>query len=271
MFGHGSIQSSSFSGSSYTNSEVDTYISYLNSQSWTLPSSAELTKLDTFFTTLKTNSILSQLDYLHLFAWGTSKDTTRANVVNPGTFTITYTGTVTYTSGTSIVSDGSTGYFENGYTDSVSGINRTLNSAFDCVLTGTYGNGSRETLLTCNFSTSSNRTLIFTRSGVSTEVFSLNSSGTTSGLTLADDDFFAINRNSSSTQWSWFQNTSETTVTGSAGNSQSLHAKNLRWMATDETTAADYSVTEYRAVAGGAGLSSAQVTTLRSALITLLT
>lgn len=108
-----------------------------------------------------THTWATVLDGLYLAANKTEADF-EINMVNPGSFTATKTGTVTFTAYQGVTGDGSTGFYDTGFVESTAGGNASLNSVTIgyCSATATGGTtspmgdlGSANGFLTINVAT----------------------------------------------------------------------------------------------------------------------
>jgi hypothetical protein len=85
------------------------------------------TLINQFFEDLDNSGILSGIDAMWLLA-NQSEPAARVNLVDPGTFDLTPSGTIVFTQWMGAKSDG-TSYYETGYNPSVNATNYTLHSA----------------------------------------------------------------------------------------------------------------------------------------------
>lgn len=108
-------------------------LDYADSQGYTLPSAAQQLKQNQLVLDLKAAGIWTELDILYVFATDGDSDYAKINWINPGTFTQTQVGTVTFTMSIGFSGNAVNGYFNNGWVPSTHAIKYTQNDA--CVFT----------------------------------------------------------------------------------------------------------------------------------------
>jgi hypothetical protein len=247
--------------------DAETYFSALTTAGASLTTAIE-SAFSTFVVTLKSASIWSKISVLYPFIGGTA--TTHAiNAKNPGTYDITWNGTLTH-SANGVQGDGSTGYglldiktssAASGSSASVSIYSRTSSSLAAVIEIGSYDSGLAFQLA-AGTSAANQCTCL---GGIYTTSYAYASTNYgTAGC-------FISNRNSLTSLTLYRNGTS--IATNTATSSGNLPGINMAICARRYSTSTinGFSSRQISFAHVGSGLTSDQVTTLNSAIVTLQT
>jgi hypothetical protein len=244
-----------------------TYIAALTS-----PTPTEQTAFKTAICSMVAHGTFALLDALYIEA-NTSAANAKVNAVNPGTFNLVQTGSLTFTADQGFTGDGSTGFLDTGFTPSTAGGHMALNS------TG-FG------FCALNNRTTANNSVGFgafnSGSGIGSYFLTLFSAPVKNGGAINDAGSDLVNPGAATTQGSWAFTRTASNVskiyhngaglsTNQGAGSVSLTDRSIYEFARNDTAGPSSFTTDQHAYFFmGAGLTDAQVLSIHNDLGAML-